>query len=146
MSARDPGSSEPRSWVRPGLVVGSGLLAFVGFTVSPSLGVALAALALFVWVGTVTWAVRVGRRRTCSLRKAGEKPDLRCLERRLTIYFCLILVCFAVATVGVVLLLASPGEHGPAWPLILPLVLMGVALVTIWVYARAVLPRQREHR
>jgi drug/metabolite transporter (DMT)-like permease len=127
------------------LVIGSGLLAFVGFTVSPGLGVALAAVALVVWVGTFTWAARVGRRRSRRLREAGEKPDLRYLERRLTIYFWLILVCFAGATVGVALLLASPGQLGPAWPLILLLVLMVAALVTIWVYARVVLPGQREH-
>jgi drug/metabolite transporter (DMT)-like permease len=132
--------------VRPGLVIGSGLLAFVGFTVSPCLGVALAALALVVWAGTLTWAVRSGRRRTRGLAEAGEKPDLRYLERRLTIYFWLILVCFASATVGVALLLASPGQHGPAWPLILPLILMGAALVTICVYARVVLPRQRKQQ
>jgi drug/metabolite transporter (DMT)-like permease len=139
VSTGDPRSSEPHSRVRPGSVIGTGLPAFVGFTVSPGLGVALAALALVVWVGTVTWAVRFHRRRTRSLREAGEKQDLRYLERRLTIYFWLILVCFASATVGVALLLASPGHHGPAWPLILPLILMGAALVTIWVYARVVL-------
>ena len=121
-------------------MIGSGILAFVGFIVSPGLGI----LALVVWVGTLTWAARVVGRRTRSLREAGEKPDLRYLERRLTIYFWLILVCFAGATVGVALLLASPGQHGPAWPLILPLVLMGAILVTIWVYARVVLPGQRE--
>ena len=144
MSAGDPRTSEPHSWLPPALLIGSGLVAFVGFTVSPGLGVALAALALVVWVGTFRWAARIGRRRTRSLREAGEKPDLRYLERRLAIYFWLILVCFAGATVGVALLLASPGQHGPAWPSILPLVLMGAALVTLWVYARVVLPRQRE--
>jgi uncharacterized membrane protein len=64
----------------------------------------------------------------------------------LSIYFWLIFVCFAGATVGAVLLLASPGQHGPAWPLILMLVLMGSALVTIRVYARVVLPRHRQHQ
>lgn len=144
MSAGDPRSREPHSWLRPALVMGSGLLAFVGFMISPGLGVALAALALVVWVGTFIWAARSGRRRARSLREIGKKPDLRYLERRLTIYFWLILVCFVGATVGVVLLLASPGQHGPAWPLILPLVLMGAALVAVWVYAHVVLPRQRE--
>jgi hypothetical protein len=46
---------------------------------------------------------------------------MRYLERRLTIYFWLILIRFAGATVGVAMLLASPGQHGPAWPLGLPL-------------------------
>ena len=78
-------------------------------------------------------------------RRLARSQDLRYLERRLTIYFWLILVCFAGATVGVALLLASPGQLGPAWPLILLLVLMVAALVTIWVYARVVLPGQREH-
>ena len=55
------------------------------------------------------------------------------------------LLAFVGSTAGVVLLLASPGQHGRAWPLILPLVLIGAAFVTIWVYARVVLPRQREY-
>jgi len=127
-------------------VIGSGLLAFVGFIVSTGLGIALAALALVVWVGTFISAARSGRRRTRSMREAGQKPDLRYLERRLTIYFWLILVCFAVATVGIVLVLTTPGHRGPDWPLILLVVLMGAALLTLWVYARVVLRRQGQGR
>jgi hypothetical protein len=126
------------------LVIASGLLAFVGFTDSPGLGVGLAVVAFVVLVGTFTWTARSGRRRTRGTRKAGERPDLRYLERRLAVYFWLGFVCFAGVTVGAVLLLVSPGQHGPAWPLILMLVVMGAALVTIRMYARVLLPRQRE--
>lgn len=144
MSEDDPGAGQPRPWLRPTLVIGSGLLAFLGFVVSPLLGMPLAVLAGVVCVGSFLSAARQGQRRTRSLGQDGEKRDTRLLERRLLVYFWLILVCFAVATVGVVLVLTSAGHRGPDWPLILLVVLMGGALLTIWVYARVVLPRQRQ--
>lgn len=138
-----PGRSQPRSWLRPALVFGSGLLVFVGFTVSPGLCVAFAARLLVVWVGTFTRAARTGLRRTRSLREAGEKPDLRYLERRLHNYSRMILLCFVGAAVGCSS--PHPVTTDPRGHLILALVLMGAALVTICVCARVVLPRQPEH-
>jgi drug/metabolite transporter (DMT)-like permease len=146
VSAGDLSSGPPHPWVPPALLSGSGLLAVVGFIISPGLGVALAVLALLVWVGTITWAVRCGRRRARDLREAGQAPDLRYLQRRALTYFWLILVCFVGATTGVVLILSSPDHSSPAWPLILALGLMAVGLVLIWVFARVVLPRRREQQ
>jgi drug/metabolite transporter (DMT)-like permease len=146
VSAGDLTSGPPHPWLPPALLGGSGLLALFGFIISPGLGVPLAVSALIVWVGTITWAVRYGRRRARDLREAGQAPDLQYLERRALIYFWLILVFFVGATTGVVLLLSSPDHPDPAWPLILALGLMAVGLVFIWVFARVVLPRRREQR
>jgi 4-amino-4-deoxy-L-arabinose transferase-like glycosyltransferase len=144
MTAGDPPSAPPPAWVPLAVMVGCGLMTFVGFISSPKLGLAFGGMTLVVYVGTVMWAVRYGRRQRRVLDARGERPDLQYLERRLRRYFWAILLCFVGATAGVLLALTGPDYLGPAWPLLLMLVLMAASLVAIWVFARVVLPRRRE--
>jgi hypothetical protein len=143
VSAGDLRSGLPRPWMRLGAMAGSTLVALIGFTSSPGIGLALLGVVLLVWVGISVWAVRHGRRRARSLREAGEKPDFAYLERRLLIYFWLLLLALLGTTVSLFPLLTSPGRRGPTWPLVLPVVLMAAALMVIGVFARVVLPRRR---
>jgi hypothetical protein len=146
MSADDLRSAPPPAWVPPVVMTGCGLITAVGFIVSPRLGLALGAVTLVVYLGSVAWAVRYGRRQRRALKARGERPDLQYLERRLLVSFWAILLCFVGATTGVVMALTGLGYSGPAWPLVLLLVLMAASLVSIWVFARVVLPRRREQQ
>jgi DMSO reductase anchor subunit len=143
VSAEEPTAGPPRRWLRHGLLTGSVLVTVLGLLISPTLGLALALVTVVLWVGVITWAFRTGLQRARTRRETGEEPDLRLLERRARTIFWWILVCFAVATAGVVLILASRDRSGPAWPLILLLVLMAAGLVGLWVFAQVVLPQRR---
>jgi len=122
-------------------MVGCGLSTSVGFIISPRLGLALGGMTLVVYVGTVAWAIRYGRRRSHDLGESGALPDLRYLQRRLLIFWA-IMFCFVGAATGVAVVLTSPDYSGPAWPPILMLLLMASALMAIWMFAPVVLPRR----
>lgn len=140
MSLRDPASPHPCPWVRVALIIVAAGATGIGLGISLALGLALAGVTLVVMAGIMAWSVRDGRRR----RAAGQRLDVAYLERRLLTYFRLVLLSLVGATVGVVLILASPGQHEPEWPLVLALVVTAAGLVCIWVFARVVLPRWRE--
>jgi hypothetical protein len=115
-------------------------VAVLGFTISRSLGLALSVAALIVWIGTIVWAVRDGRRRAQAFRAAGEKPDLAYLPRRLLVHVRLLAICTLGSALGLVLVLRSPSHEAPVWPLVLVVVLVALMTALLWVLARFVLP------
>lgn len=144
MSVDDHRAGPPHPWLRLGLLTGSVLVAFLGISISRNLGLALSVAALLVWIGTVAWAVRHGRRRARACRAVGEKPDLAYLPRRLLVYVRLLAICTVGTAVGLVLVLRSPSHEASLWPLDLVVVLLALMTAVLLVLARVVLPTWQE--